>query len=421
MDKKKVFILGSVLLCVMGFLVELFFVEREMEEQKNIAKVKSTFQDDIQALKDGKYDNLTASDFQVSIEGIENVYRLQILSIEDDVGVLENFDFVIEDDRSAKNVLEYLWKMNEKNDSTKEMIEDMNLTIDKFFQTKVDKTDLLAHYCIDEAYRKMEYNEFENSLEEVMSDFDYFSLFGNDIAEGGYMIQIGSTLNDAWFSRGELGDIMPSLNDCRSVYHYLSGKRQGEDVLVNLLDGKIWLSELEKNVMEYLNTDAFPLVQIKGIHYEIGAALVIENEKYEEYDGVCFVVHRVYKGIPFAYRRWGRGYECDMSEISYARSNVPDTMRAFYGIDGEVVELQELLDILSLGEALEILSRCLGDKNGVYEIRGVELVYKSCSVPADNSAKLVDILEPKWRFVVCTKGSKKEMEYFVDVVTGEIG
>lgn len=425
MDKKKLIILASVFLCVTLFLVELSLIQMDKGEQNHLAQVKQTYQEEIGELKAGKYANLIATDFESSIAEIENVYHLQILHPKGYINqsFLEDFSFVIEEDAlQEENTLEFLWNPNYKNYKMRKDLELMNQVIDSFFQTEVDKNFLEADYWINDAYMETGYPEFVTLLTQgFTSRKNVFSLFGNETAEDGYMIQISSMLNGAWFSKGELGDIMPSLHNCKESYRYLSGKRQEEDIVLHLLDGDVLLSEMEKRVRDYLNSDTFPLPRTDGIYYEIGTALVIENEKYEEYDGVCFIVRRVYKGVPFAYGEWGTWYDCDMSEISYARSDAPDTMRDFWGLNGDVVEMQEVEKILSVGEALEILSDYFGNKNGLYEIRGVELVYKNKPVSTEDSTRISDILEPKWRFVVSPEGSGKEIIYFVDVVTGEMG
>lgn len=423
MDKKKVFILSAVCLCVIMFAVELSLIESDTAGGKSLAQVKSTFEEDIQELKNGKYENLIATDFVASIEEVEKVYDLQILFPESykELTFLENYTLVLEDGLSLEeqNTLEVLWNQSYKDREMQENLEVINQVIDTFFQTEVDKSYLEVDYWIEEENIEIEYNEFKSSLAQGLTcTGNLFSVFGNDTSNGGYMIQINSSLNGTWFSRGELGDIMPSLNDCRAVYPYLSGKRQVEDAVLHLLDGDILLSEMEEKVMEYLNTDAFPLPQTEGIHYEIGEARVLENG---ENDGVCFMVRRVYEGVPFEYGLFGNSYECDKSEISYARGEVPDTMRAFFGIDGEVIEIQAIKHMISAGEALEILSNYLGNNNGLYEIRGVELVYINCNVSSEEAMKISDILEPKWKFIVCSDGSGKEITYFIDVVTGEIG
>lgn len=424
---KKILILVAVCLCVILFVMELSWLEKSMYQEGNLSHVKSVFHQEIQELKDGKYENLTASDFEASIDEVENLYRFQILHPEGyaDVSFLEDCTFVIENALSqGENTLGHLWNPDYRMQMMQRKLDEMNEIIDRFFQTEVDKTYLEAHYWADEEYQRVKYNLFQDQISKgLTTKNNLFVLSGNETKEDGFMIQMSSIINDVWFSRGELGDIMPSFNWRAKRYLYLSGERQGEDVVLHLLDGDILLSEMEKRVLEYLNTDAFPLPGTEGIYYEIGEALVLENGKYEGYDGVCFIVRRAYGGVPFICGPWELvhlydGY--DTSEISYARSDTPDTMRDFGGLNGTVEVQEKIPNILSVGEALECLSDYFGYENGTYEVRGVELVYKSSPVPEEDVLKISDILEPKWRIIVYPGGINGEISYYVDVETGEI-
>ena len=424
---KKILILVAVCLCVILFVMELSWLEKSIHQDGNLSHVKSMFHQEIQELKDGKYENLTASDFESSIDAVEKLYRFQILHPEGyaEVSFLEDCTFVIENALSQKeNPLAHLWNPDYRIEMMQRKLDEMNEIIKQFFQGEVDRTYLEGHYISDGEYHRVEYGRFLRMLSDgLITESNLFSLFVNETKNDGVMIQMSSIINDAWFSRGELGDIMPSLIWGAKRYLYLSGERQGEDVVLHLLDGDILLSEMEKRVLEYLNTDAFPLPRTQGIYYEIGEALVLENGKYEGYDGVCFIVRRAYGGVPFICGPWELvhlydGY--DTSEISYARSDTPDTMRDFGGLNGTVEVQEKIPNILSVGEALECLSDYFGYENGTYEVRGVELVYKSSPVPEEDVLKISDILEPKWRIIVYPGGTSGEISYYVDVVTGEI-
>lgn len=424
---KRILIFVAVCLCVILFVMELSWLEKSMHQEGNLSHVKSVFHQEIQELKDGKYENLTASDFEASIDEVENLYRFQIFHPEGyaDVSFLEDCTFVIENALSQKeNPLAHLWNPDYRIEMMQRKLDEMNEIIKQFFQGEVDRTYLEGHYISDGEYHRVEYGRFLRMLSDgLITESNLFSLFVNETKNDGVMIQMSSIINDAWFSRGELGDIMPSLIWGAKRYLYLSGECQGEDVVLHLLDGDILLSEMEKRVLEYLNTDAFPLPRTQGIYYEIGEALVLENGKYEGYDGVCFIVRRAYGGVPFTCGPWDLVYlydGYDTSEISYARSDIPDTMRDFDGLNGTVEVQEKIPNILSVGEALECLSDYFGYKNGTYEVRGVELVYKSCPVPKEDVLKISDILEPKWRIIVYPGGTSGEISYYVDVVTGEI-
>lgn len=416
---KKILILVSVTLCVILFLMEFSKLENARTGLYDITQVKRSFQDEIRELKDGKYENFVATDFEVSIDEIEQVYHLQILHPKEHVNqsFLEDFTFVIEE-----NSLENLGTSNYRNLKLQNSLTEVNQVIDSFFQTGVEKNFLRADYWTEEECITTEYDDFLGRVADgLTTNGNIFSLFGNKTQAGGYMIQISSDISGAWFSRGELGDIMPSMNKCKESYLYLVGQRQVEDAVLHLLDGDIQLSVMEQKVLEYMNTNEFPLPKTNGISYEIGQVLVVENKKCTEYDGVSFIVRREYKGVPFECGPWSAWYEYDSSEISYARSDVPDTLRDFCGLNGTVEEVQSVRNMLSVGEALQKLSEYFGTSNGIYEIRGIEMVYKNVKVPEASKSKISDILEPKWKFIVCPGGSGKEIIYYVDVETGEIG
>lgn len=416
---KKILIFTSVILCIALFLMELVRLESAKNVLYDITQVKQTFQDEIKELKDGKYENFVATDFEVSIDEVENVYHLQILHPEGYVyqTFLEDFTFEIE-----QGSLVNLGSSNYRNQKLRDSLTKVNQVIDTFFQTEVEKSFLQVDYWTEEECIETEYEDFIERVEDgLTTNGNIYSLYGKDTKEGNYMIQVSSAINGAWFSRGELGNIMPSWNPSEESYLYLSGERQVEDEVLHLIDGEIQLSEMEQRVLEYMNTEEFPLPKTEGISYAIGEVLVVENQKNTEYDGVSFIVRREYKGVPFECGLWSAWYDYDTSEIAYARSDVPDTLRGFYGLNGTVEEIQSVQNMLSVGDALQRLSEYFGTSNGIYEIRGVELVYKNIDVPEEEQSKISDILEPKWKFIVCPGGSGNELRYYVDVETGEVG
>ena len=77
--RKKIFILAAVLFCVVLFGIELSMMEKDTDKLRNIEQVKAEFQNDIKALRGGKYSNLTASDFVGTIDAVEKLYHIQIL------------------------------------------------------------------------------------------------------------------------------------------------------------------------------------------------------------------------------------------------------------------------------------------------------------------------------------------------------
>lgn len=106
------------------------------------------------------------------------------------------------------------------------------------------------------------------------------------------MVQIDEALSIVWFSKYGLNNIAP--NDYKKEYLYLMGKRQSEDFDIALTDKSVKISELENKCLEYLNKD-FILPVPENISYEIGDAYMLKNG---DKDAVCFLIRRVYKGIP---------------------------------------------------------------------------------------------------------------------------
>lgn len=329
--------------------------------RESFETVKSTFQSDIQKLKAGEYKNLRYKSFEASIDEVTEVNNIEILS-----------DNSYKDKSFSKNA------------------EKMNQVIDKFFMEEFDKSYIVA---------------------------DSTFLFGNNTAEGGYMVQISESLNHAWFSRFGLGDIGP-FEDYEKVYLYISGIRQVEDVELNLQDGSIMLSEMEEKVLEYLNSEAFPLPISENIDFGIGEVRIIENGQY---DGVGFKVRRIYKGIPFEYGSVAYD-DCvgkDYGELDYVVSTYPDTMLTFGRVNGKVVETKSITELITLGTALELVSEGIGDSS-VYDVYGVELVYRNEIISDERKEEVDDILVPKWKIITAKEDGEEYKIYYVDVVTGKI-
>lgn len=396
MKNKKNLVCICVCLCfiLIAFAIVLRLKsDDETETNKaTLEQVKETFQSDIQELKDGKYNNLIYSDFQSSIEDVEGVYNIEVKSDNSyqDRTFLENFEI-------------------------------MNEIIDKFFMEDFDKSYLVADFYIsDDETIYVEYNDIEKEcVDEKYNKPRAEYLFGNDTSNGGYMVQISEAINNVWFSRYELGNIHPS--GYKKVYPYISCIRQNEDVVINLKNGEIKLSEMEESVLNYLN-NSFPMPVSENIKFGIGDVRILDNG---DYDGVCFKVRRIYKGIPFEY---GSNYSTDMyndeldsdgGEIDYAVSMCPDTMLSFGKVNGIVVETDIISDMISLGDALNILSEKIG-ANSVYEVHGVELVYRNCKIPEERENELDDILTPKWKIITINQNDNKYTLFYVDVLTGEI-
>lgn len=340
-----------------------------------------------------KYDNLVIHDYKTSLGDIKEVYNLKIMT-----------------DKS------YL------NRTFIENFKRMDAAIDKFFMEEFDKSYIIADFHIDGKTVEVGYNDIEKTCNSEAYDGEYMSyLFGNNTKQGGYMVQISESMINTWFSRYGLQSIHPSMKDYIGMYLYVSGNRQVDDADIKLKDGVIKLSEFEKKVLAYI-TESFPLETSDNVEFCIGDIRMIANGEYE---AACFKLRRSYKGIPFEYGSNSSAggfidaYNHDAGELTYVESTHPDTMLSFGKVSGKVVETDTITDIISLDSAYDILSKKIGD-NSVYDVYGVELVYREC-VTKDKLEDGVDaVLKPMWKFITVNQNDDKYTLFYIDVVTGDI-
>lgn len=405
MKKKKVLVIAGGIVCIAIIAVAASFVfkkDRTDNDDKvdkgNFEYVREKIQSDIVELKDGKYDNLIYNDFEISLDNVEGVYNIEIESDNSylDRSFLENFAI-------------------------------MDEVIDKFFVEDFDKSYIAAHFNVlndkqEEETVYIYYNDIETEcVDEKYNKPETDWLFGNNTSEGGYMVQIMECLSAAWFSRGEMGDIGPFHDEIKKAYRYINCLRQSEDVEINLKDGTVMLSEMEQDVQDYLN-NSFPLPVSGDISLGIAEVSILDNGDYQ---GVCFNVRRIYKGIPFEYGTVAQSSmyidftDRDSGMLIYAVSEYPDTMMSFGRLNGTVIETSEITELLSLSDAFDILSESIGD-NSVYDVYGTELVYRNCEIPEERVNGLDDILVPKWKIITKNRNDDKYTIFYVDVVTGEI-
>lgn len=396
MRKKKLLVGMSVVICIILIAVGVVFIADGTDNLNNspisLKEVKENFQKDIQSLKDGRYDNLIYHDFKASIEDVEGVYNIEI--------------------QTDKSYLDNTYLENFAN---------MNAVIDKFFVEDFDKSYIIADFHMPDGETvEVGYHD----IEKVCADEKYNTdrtefLFGNEISNGGYMVQIAENLHHTWFSRGAFGEIQPS--EYKKVYPYVTCIRQIDDVEVKLMDKTVKLSEMEEKVLSYLNQE-FPLPTNEAIDFGIGDVRILDNG---EYDGICFKVRRIYKGVPFEYGSnvssgmYIDELDNDGGELDYAVSAYPDTMLAFGLVNGTVVENKEISEMISLGTALQILSEKIGE-NSIYDVYGVELIYRNCAITEEHKDELDDILSPKWKIITVNQNDDKYTLFYVDVVTGEV-
>lgn len=304
----------------------------------------------------------------------------------------------------------------------------MNKIVDDFFKEDFDKSYLEVTFFGTEGSERIPYSDVLTTCSDEKYDaIEMAVLFGNNTAEGGYMVQVSRGGSLAWFSRNGFGGIHPSLCDYKHIYKYLQGMRQSEDVEINLKDGKIKLSNMEENVLSYLS-EGFPLDVNKDTTFTIGDVRVID---LGDYDGLCFKVRRVYKGIPFEYANNASAgiyidpYGHDQGEIAYVESTRPDTMLSFESLDGTIVETEVITEMLPINKALDILSEKIGD-NSRYDVYGIELVYRECYTSEEiekieeEKEDISEILKPMWKVITINQNDDKYTLFYVDVVTGEV-
>ncbi|MBQ8519624.1 MAG: hypothetical protein IJ455_08515 [Agathobacter sp.] len=362
-----------------------------------LEQAKEQFASDIKELKDGTYENLIAKDFTASIEAAKGLYHFQILRNQEFETTLENVDGMIE-------------------------------AMEKFFGDSFDKSNLYHNaFPLDENGElqydatgvELNYDEVMDLLREGKNN--QYSLIGGFVLSGGFYAHIDPAFGNTWFSKRSLGTSMPGDYENTKEYLYVTGIRQS-DTVVQLRDQEYQLSELEKKVLDYVNGDAFPLPHHEEISYQIGTTHIIATEE-KEY--INFVLRRVYKGVPFEYGSEFAtdGYRDklghDYTRVNYIEGTQPDTIMGFMNLKGTVDIIEQVTQMIPAREALRLLSEQIGE-NSVYEVHGVELVYRECEVPEDKKMEISDILEPKWKIITINQNDDKYTLFYVDVVTGEI-
>lgn len=397
--KTKMLIISAVAFSVIAISVVLIVKSNKPKEEATyytLDEIKDKLDSDVAKIKKGKYKNLVCDDFNTSLEKTDGIYKLKITA----------------DDNYLKN-------------SLSDNLKTMNSIIDKFFNEEFDKSFIEAEIDFDDeegGTQYIGYNELADTLSgDKYKDYhkkygDSMWLFGNNTSEGGCMVQVDEALMNVWFSKYGLNDI--SSNNFDKGYIYLMGIRQSEDFEVRLTDKNIKLSELENKCLEYLNNN-FILPVSDNISYEIGETYTIKNNNK---DAVCFLVRRVYKGIPFEYGSAGESGEYidksghDKGLIYYADSSSPDTLLGFGDSDAIITEEEQIDKILDLNNAMKILSERIGG-NSTYNVKGAELVYRE--EPADNDKKCTK-LSPKWKIITLNQNDDKYTLFYIDAVTGDV-
>ena len=398
MKKKKIIIGAGALVC--GLIIAIVLLTTSNDEQpsdgsQELVSTEAAISSYAESIEEAQYTNLIFHDFEASIDDVKDVHNIKIMANGDylDRTFLENFSI-------------------------------MKDVIDDFFMEDFDKSYIEATFFMSEGDDiRVPYDDIEKQcIGKTYDEANLAVLFGNNTSEGGYMVQLDEGHSIAWFSRNGFGTIQPSMKEYKEIYRYISCKRQIDDVDINLKDGSIKLSELEEKVLSYLN-DSFPLEVAENVTFGIGDVRVID---LGEYEGVCFKARRIYKGIPFEYGSnvssdmYIDEYDSDGGEIGYVESTRPDTMLTFGHPSGTVVETDTITEMIPVDKAFERLSEKIGD-NSVYDVYGVELVYRECVKADDIEEEGVEaVLRPMWKITTINQNDDKYTIFYVDVVTGDI-
>lgn len=410
MGKKKGILFAGVGVCVLLLAVGIVLLEPEekpgtsenngieyTEKSVTLGQVKEQFAADIKELKDGKYLNLVAKDFTASIEDVESICKFQI----------------------ARNT---------ETNITLENVEPMITALEQFFGDWLDKSKLygMAYQAdangeipYDAIGEEVTYDEIINRLNAENGTKYVFS--GGLVLGSDCYAHIDPAFGNTWFSKRSLNTSLPSGEWPMKEYLYVTGIRQ-EETTIQLQDKAYSLSELEETVLDYVNGEDFPLPQHEELSYQIGTTHVMDMG---DKDTINFVLRRVYKGVPFEYGSESSSGEYmdkfvhDYTRINYVVGTQPDTIMGFLDLKGTIEVSKEITQMMPAREALRLLSEQIGE-NSVYEVYGVELVYRDSVKREDKESGIAVGMEPKWKIITMNQNDDKYTLFYVDVVTGEI-
>ena len=136
------------------------------------------------------------ADFNNSIEGIEGIYRLEIL--------IDNSD-------ESGTLMDSL-RIREE-------------VVDKFFEGDFDKSNLIAKvYLTETDLVEINYDDFEKEVfsEMYKNALGLGTVIDNGKSEKGYIVQVGYNRLHTWLSKAGLGTIHPSaMGKYKMVISYL--------------------------------------------------------------------------------------------------------------------------------------------------------------------------------------------------------
>lgn len=365
--------------------------EGESSKKLQLVEVEKIKTEQILAeLKMSKYSNLMFENLPCYIDMSEGLYKIKIEK-----------DTSFEDKTYLEN------------------LQTIDKVINDFYGEDFDKSYIEADFypgndtVITKAYTELEEVCKDTNYNEV---YDTGFIYGDD---GKHMVQMTEALSNVWLCRqGFASRLADSVNN---RYIYSSCVRTTEDMNVNLKDKTVKLSEMEAKVLEYMEND-FPLPYGDNIQYGIAEARIIEEEGLD-YNGIRFVLRRIYKSIPFEYGSEGaRGeyideYDHDCGTLIYAESDKVDTLAMFRYVNSSAIELEQIKKVISLDTALGLLSKRIGE-NSVYDVHNVEMVYRAIYTLDEKYAE--EIYTPRWKVATINQNDNKYTIFYIDAVSGEI-
>ena len=415
MGKKKGILFAGVGVCVLLLVIGLVLIQPEdkqeigqqgtsqnneieyTEKLVSLEQAKEQFASDIKELKAGEYSNLIGKEFAASIEAVESLCKFRIV----------------------KNSERY---------TTQENVGPMIEALEQFFGDLLDKSKLYGTAYMLEANGEIPDGALgeEVAYDEMMKRLNAengtkYVVSGGLVLASECYAHIDPAFGNTWFSKRSLNTSLPSGEWPMKEYLYVTGIRQ-EEMTIQLQDKAYSLSELEKKVLDYVNGEAFPLPQHGELSYQIGTTHVMDMG---DKDTINFVLRRVYKGVPFEYGSESSSGEYmdkfvhDYTRINYVDGTQPDTIMGFLDLKGTIEVSKEITQMIPAREALRLLSEQIGE-NSVYEVYGVELIYRDSVTRDDKEPGIAVNMEPKWKIITINQNDDKYTLFYVDVVTGEI-
>lgn len=381
-----------------------------------VSKVISEAQTHSEGLLEGEYDNLFADEgLVVDLPDIDKAYELS---------------FNKPDDTDKLNVVDSLNNFKQtvcKCFSLSELSEDQILfqpedtEFSDVSTKKYNGLDTLA-YSYTEHKDLIDKGEI-NVLSWVYIDFGSRQLLVSGYGGDGFqMTDMSNTLLYEYFGSPELVyEIYPYLNeeDTSSVIY----KPDNDSESIELYSGSAKISELglyASDLLRYLPSGQNIKTSYQPIYYSV-------NKDNSGVDKVHMHFVEAYDKIPlftvYGNERIGIPQGCTImgSTVRYVYIAEKDKLNYVFGpsenLSGNIKETETLTEILSLENALSILSKKLSS-NINYKVEQIDLTYviksENTQTPLKSYARLC------WQFRVYDPQTASQMIWFVDAQNGEI-